>query len=753
MLKPGQFPTDRGVMAARAPRWPDGADRQLESARFGDAGEAMHAVTRLLGSATEMGAPGSVAGTLVHEARAFFRVDSAILLSVAEVERHTEVVAAEPPIAAGNGSRALSALPAVARLMSAREGTRVVLGDEASSLARALGLAGEMRSALLLPMRVRERIGHVLILARRTEQLELGAEDLGVARAFATAAGAGLAQLDLAAESAARHARQASLTRAARMLSESLDLNRVLVRICEEAARILDADYANVVLGNAAEGLRFEATYGLGAELIGARVETGEGLVGKVVEQGESMLTNDYQGLPRQVGLAPFDRVKSALAVPMFWDRELRGALAVGHFTPHLVTRDDLALLEAFADLAAAACRNASVHAGLMLAARTDSLTGCLNHAALHDTLRRELDRCRRTGHGFSLAILDLDHFKQVNERHGHLAGDELLRRVGRALRHSVRGYDLVGRYGGDEFAIVAVDADEHEAAEVAARAISGIKRAFGKLDYLDGEGGATAGVAEWQEGEGVTSLIERADRALRYGKQHGGRGSAVRSSGLPALFVPAAQARVEPGPEIDGDARVWLERAREQTAELRKRTRQLALAGTVAARVAALGDERAIVQAAVDEIQRAFQFALTAILRVRTDGYVESVAMRGVALRRLGVDRWAQPLESGLIGRCVRERRAVLSGDVRSEPDYRLVPGLAEVRSELATPIWVGGELWGAIDIEEVRADAFDDDDARLMQTIADQVGAALRAARVTQLAADRESSSARQSRSIATS
>jgi diguanylate cyclase (GGDEF)-like protein len=740
-------------MATRAPRWPDGVDRLPESARFGDAGEAMHAVTRLLGSASAMGAPGAVAGTLVQEARGFFRVNSAVLLAVAELEGHTEVVAAEPPIAAGNGSRALGALPALRRLLAVREGARIVLGDEATSLARALGLAAELRSVLLLPMRVRERIRYVLVLADASEQLELGPQDLDIARAFATAAGAGLAQLELAAESAARHARQASLTRAARTLSESLDLNRVLVRICEEAARILDADYANVFLGNAAEGLRFEATYGLGADLIGARVETGEGLVGKVVERGESMLTNDYQGLPRQIALAPFDDVKSSLAVPMYWDRELRGALSVGHFEARLVTRDDLALLEAFADLAAAACRNASVHAGLVLAARTDALTGCLNHAALHDTLRRELERCRRTGHGFSLAILDLDHFKQVNERHGHLAGDELLRRVGRALRHSVRPYDLVGRYGGDEFAIIAVDADEREAAEVATRAIAGVEGAFEKLDYTDGEGGATAGVAEWHEGEGVTGLIERADRALRYGKQHGGRGGAVSSSELPALFVPAAPARTDAAPDLDGDAREWIERARQQTAELRKRTRQLALAGTVAARVAVLDDEQEIVEAAVDEIQRAFQFALTAVLRVRKDGYVESLAMRGVALRRLGFDRWAQPVESGLIGRSVRERRAVLSGDVRSEPDYRLVPELAEVRSELATPIWVGGELWGVIDIEELRADAFDDDDMRLMQTIADQVGAALRAAHAAQPAAESESSSARQSRSIAAS
>jgi diguanylate cyclase (GGDEF)-like protein len=709
----------------------------------------MHAVMRLLDGASGAESPGAMAGKVVHEARAFFQVHGAVLLSVAELEGRTEVVAAEPP--ARNGSCALNALPAVERLLAEPGGTRIALGDEATVLAGALGIGGQVRSILLRALRVRETVRHVLILADAGEELEMEAQDLDVARAFASAAGAGLAQLELAAESAARHARQASLTRAARTLSESLDLDRVLVGICEEAARILDADCAIVFLGNAAEGLRFEATYGLGADVIGARVETGEGLVGKVVERDESMLTNDYQGLPRQSPLELSADIKSALAVPMHWDRELRGALAVGHFTDHLVTRDDLALLEAFGDLAAAACRNASVHAGLMLAARTDSLTGCLNHAALHDTLRRELDRCRRTGHSFALAILDLDYFKQVNERHGHLAGDELLRRVGRALRQSVRTYDLVGRYGGDEFAIVAVNADEQDAAEVATRAIAGVERVFGRLDFTDGDGGATAGVAEWREGEGVTGLIERADRALRYGKQHAGRGSAVRSSVLPALFIPAAQARVQPAPGLDHDARVWSERAREQTAALRKRTRQLALAGTVARRVAALDDEQEIVDAAVHEIQRAFQFLLTAVVRLRGDGYVESVVMRGVGLRRLGVARWAQPLESGLIGRCVREQRAVLSGDVRSEPDYRLVPGLAEVRSELATPIWVGGELWGAIDIEEVRADAFDDDDARLMQTIAYQIGAALRAARATQAAAGSESSSARQSRSIA--
>ena len=543
----------------------------------------------------------------------------------------------------------------------------------------------------------------------------------------------------------AQTAREAALMRAARSLNESLDLNRVLVRICEEAARVLGADYANVFLGNAADGLRIEATYGLPAALIGTRVEAGEGLIGKAVERDEPMLTNDYQSLTRQVQHPQFARVKSSLAVPMHWDGRLRGGLAVGYFHDEQVTRDQLTLLEAFGDLAAAACRNASAHEGLALAARTDSLTGCLNHAAFHDGLRRELERSRRTGHGLSLVIVDLDDFKQVNELHGHLAGDEVLRRVGQSLIETVRAYDLVARYGGDEFAIVAIDADERTAAEVATRAVEGIARALETLEFAADATAATAGVAEWEPGDSPNEFVARADRALRYGKQQGARGTAVRASELPSDFVAVGNLRDEAAVP-DAEDPVWHDRARDQTERLRRRTRQLAVASGVAERVATLSDPKQLADAVADELDRGFEHFLCAVLRVRDDRKVESVAVRGVAFERLGIDGWTQSIDTGLIGRAVSERSPVLSGDVRAEADYTNVPEMVDVRSEVVVPVLLDGDVWGVIDIEEIRGDAFDGDDVRLLQIVAAQLAMALRAG---QAAADSESSSARQSRS----
>jgi diguanylate cyclase (GGDEF)-like protein len=298
----------------------------------------------------------------------------------------------------------------------------------------------------------------------------------------------------------------ARLLRAARSLGRTLDPSRLLVRVCEEAVRVVGGERADVYL--LGDELRREATYGRPARAIGAAA-------------GDVAAAVAERGVPVSLG--------QAAAVPLRWDEELRGVIVVDLKPGRDAGPAEIRVLGELADLASAAFRNATTHAELALVARTDGLTGCLNHAAMQDTLRREVERAARTGGRLSLAIVDLDDFKQVNEKHGHQTGDEVLRAVGRALRDNVRTYDTVARYGGDEFAVIAIDANEVVGTEVMERALDAIGRA---LERLGVSSRATAGVAEWAAEESSTMLIDRADRSLLEGKHREGKGGVVRASG-----------------------------------------------------------------------------------------------------------------------------------------------------------------------------------------------------------------------------
>ncbi|HVY96000.1 MAG TPA: GGDEF domain-containing protein [Solirubrobacterales bacterium] len=109
-------------------------------------------------------------------------------------------------------------------------------------------------------------------------------------------------------------------------------------------------------------------------------------------------------------------------------------------------------------------------HEALWTLARRDELTGVGNYRALHERLGEEIGRHRRRQREFAVVLLDLDGFKQINERYGHLDGDRLLAEIGASLREAVRAEDSVFRQGGDEFAVIVPEAHSEEAEEVAAR-------------------------------------------------------------------------------------------------------------------------------------------------------------------------------------------------------------------------------------------------------------------------------------------
>ena len=155
--------------------------------------------------------------------------------------------------------------------------------------------------------------------------------------------------------------------------------------------------------------------------------------------------------------------------------------------------------------------------------AYTDSLTGVANRARFLALAEREVARAQRYRRPLSLLVLDVDHFKRINDSFGHLAGDAALRELGLALAGSVRASDLVGRLGGEEFGVVLPETDVRAATELAERLRTSVHRV---MVPNEGDGAAmsvTIGASELAtQTEGLRELLIRADRALYQGKRDG---------------------------------------------------------------------------------------------------------------------------------------------------------------------------------------------------------------------------------------
>ena len=151
--------------------------------------------------------------------------------------------------------------------------------------------------------------------------------------------------------------------------------------------------------------------------------------------------------------------------------------------------------------------------------ADTDALTGLRNRRFFHETLQRECTRGHRYGRSLALLVLDVDDFKAINERVGHLAGDGVLAETASRVRAALRASDIACRVGGDEFAVVLPEAGTHQAGQLYERIEAAVSSApIGTIERLTLSGG----VAQLTGGEDAAALFERADEALYRAKQRG---------------------------------------------------------------------------------------------------------------------------------------------------------------------------------------------------------------------------------------
>jgi diguanylate cyclase (GGDEF)-like protein len=321
----------------------------------------------------------------------------------------------------------------------------------------------------------------------------------------------------------------------ARSLTSSFDLDTILRTIIEHMERFIEADlWTLLMLDESRQELFYAITAGNeAAALADVRVKVGEGIAGWVAEHGETLLVPESGKDPRlQSSLeGRSGAVRSIIALPLRGRKGTHGVIEIFNPRADQLTDYTIAFLHILADHAAIAIENSHDVARIQQLTITDDCTGLYNVRHLYEMLSWEIGRCTRPDLPVSLAFLDLDHFKQVNDEHGHLVGSELLARVGERLRALSRKQDWCFRYGGDEFVILMPETNSDAAMkQTAALHLALMETNYRMKNGLELRVSASVGVSTAPvDGTTVHALIAAADSRM-YAVKAAGRG-AVRGA------------------------------------------------------------------------------------------------------------------------------------------------------------------------------------------------------------------------------
>jgi diguanylate cyclase (GGDEF)-like protein len=314
----------------------------------------------------------------------------------------------------------------------------------------------------------------------------------------------------------------AALFEIGKLIGSDLDPGILLARIAELICQLIDAKACSVMLLDAdRRRLLAKAAYGLRTERMHSlSFRVGEGVAGWVIERGEPALITDVREDPRFVAL-PENRtpIASMVCVPLLARGQRVGVVTATSERLGAFDADHLELVRFIATTIALDIENVRLHR----VAVTDPLTGAYNREFLIARLPKEIETAIDRDRTLSIAIVDVDHFKAVNDQHGHAVGDAVLAEIARRLRGAIRTGDLLVRHGGEEFLVVLPKADAGRAWEVGERMRQRVcERAFSAGDGLILLLRVSVGVAQWRAGEMMPALINRADIALYGAKQRG---------------------------------------------------------------------------------------------------------------------------------------------------------------------------------------------------------------------------------------
>jgi diguanylate cyclase (GGDEF)-like protein len=409
---------------------------------------------------------------------------------------------------------------------------RLLLTRPLGRLAAAMGRAEQGDFLVRAEVRTRDEIGALAhafnrMLAKITSMkaeeidahrdLERVHEELSLKRALEESNGS----LQL------RVKEQSLLFDVARSLTSTIELPEVFGRISTLLHERLGIPRFSIMLFEDGK-LVVKSAFPVDEQLIGLVFEPGRGACGRAANTLTAVYIPDLEVDAGVYERRPGERVVrgSLLTVPMIHKGALLGVLNYERPQKNAFGPEEIELLAAVADLAAIATKNALLHEQTVALSITDPLTGTANRRHLFSRLEMEVARSLRFGTPLSLLMVDIDHFKHLNDEQGHRVGDEVLKKVADLLRTATRKVDVLARYGGEEFMLVLPQATREEAMEVAEK----LRRAIAEAPIEEGRmqplGCITVSIGVstlHRDGLTLESVVDAADAAL-YASKRGGR-------------------------------------------------------------------------------------------------------------------------------------------------------------------------------------------------------------------------------------